>query len=334
MTAVTDQDHTEQAGNAVPGESGDGERPVEEPLPEAEAEVEVDAEVEPEGEDEHARVETVSGPESGPERDEEGNVSQDPGRAPADGHARVGAARARRDAGSGSPEPVDAAAPADDDSADAWDDGLIARRVTAETEQAAVMEARGHNAPPAAPLTYDGPLHSRLDALRELVGLSRARLDSRTLAEAGQVLDEAAARRRLSGQHTVVAIAGATGSGKSQLFNSLAGVAISETGVRRPPRRRRSRAVGATVRPVSSNGSASRPGCGGARCRVPSRRPNCAGSSWSTCPTTTRPRSSTASTWTGSWRSSTPSSGSSTPRSTPTRSCTSAICDPWRATRR
>ncbi len=70
--------------------------------------------------------------------------------------------------------------------------------------------------------------------LRELVGLSRTRLDSGTLAEAGRVLDEAAARRRLSGQHTVVAIAGATGSGKSQLFNSLAGVAISETGVRRP----------------------------------------------------------------------------------------------------
>ncbi|MFF0094339.1 GTP-binding protein [Streptomyces canus] len=236
MTAVTDQDHTEQAGNAVSGESGDaesdGQRPVEEPLPEAEAEIEV----EPEGEDGHARVETVSGPGSGPERDEEGNVSEAPGRTPADGHARAwaGRGRRRREAGSRSPEPVDTAVPADDDSADAWDDGLIARRVTAETEQAAVMEVRGHNAPPAAPLTYDGPLHSRLDALRELVGLSRARLDSRTLAEAGQVLDEAAARRRLSGQHTVVAIAGATGSGKSQLFNSLAGVAISETGVRRP----------------------------------------------------------------------------------------------------
>ncbi|MFD9436636.1 YfjP family GTPase [Streptomyces sp. NPDC060002] len=106
-------------------------------------------------------------------------------------------------------------------------------------EQAAVMETRvggggGGNALPSTPLTYDGPLWSRLDALRELVGLSRTRLDSRTLAEAGRVLDEAAARRRLSGQHTVVAIAGATGSGKSQLFNVLAGVNISETGVRRP----------------------------------------------------------------------------------------------------
>ncbi|MEV6752014.1 GTPase [Streptomyces sp. NPDC051214] len=81
---------------------------------------------------------------------------------------------------------------------------------------------------------YEGPLRARLDALRELVGLSRTRLDSATLAEAGRVLDEAAARRRLSGRHTVVAIAGATGSGKSTLFNALAGVTISDTGVRRP----------------------------------------------------------------------------------------------------
>jgi energy-coupling factor transporter ATP-binding protein EcfA2 len=105
----------------------------------------------------------------------------------------------------------------------------------AAAEQAsAALEPRVGRPRTVAPLAYDGSLRSRLDALRELVGLSRARLDSRTLAEAGRVLDEAAARRKLSGQHTVVAIAGATGSGKSQLFNALAGVTISETGVRRP----------------------------------------------------------------------------------------------------
>ncbi|KAB2972805.1 ATP-binding protein [Streptomyces sp. SS1-1] len=123
------------------------------------------------------------------------------------------------------------------DSSTPWDDGLIARRVneTTGTEQTAIMEPRVSVSPHAVtPLAYDGPLRSRLDALRELVGLSRARLDHRTLSEAGRVLDEAAARRRLSGQHTVVALAGATGSGKSQLFNALAGVTISETGVRRP----------------------------------------------------------------------------------------------------
>ncbi|WP_416979348.1 YfjP family GTPase [Streptomyces sp. T028] len=119
----------------------------------------------------------------------------------------------------------------------AWDDGLIARRVNegpAGEQAAPVKTVRAAGAPAPAPPVYDGPLRSRLDALRELVGLSRTRLDNRTLAEAGQVLDEAAARRKLSGQHTVVALAGATGSGKSQLFNVLAGVPISETGVRRP----------------------------------------------------------------------------------------------------
>ncbi|MFD3542062.1 GTPase [Streptomyces sp. NPDC058662] len=87
----------------------------------------------------------------------------------------------------------------------------------------------------APPLSPEGQaLRLRLDALRQLVGLSRTRLDGKTLAEAGRVLDEAAARRGLSPQHTVVAIAGATGSGKSTLFNALAGVQISETGLRRP----------------------------------------------------------------------------------------------------
>ncbi|WP_411977162.1 GTPase [Streptomyces solicathayae] len=81
---------------------------------------------------------------------------------------------------------------------------------------------------------YGGSLRVRLDALHELVGLSRARLETETLAEAGRVLDEATARQRLSSRHTVVAIAGATGSGKSTLFNALAGVPVSETGLRRP----------------------------------------------------------------------------------------------------
>ncbi|MFB7162733.1 GTPase [Streptomyces sp. NPDC056242] len=115
----------------------------------------------------------------------------------------------------------------------AWDDGLIARRAA----DSGVFDLE------AAPDPYahedelhgaDAELAARLDALRELVGLSRARVDGAALAEAGHVLDQAAARRRLSDRHTVVAIAGATGSGKSTLFNALAGVPLSETGLRRP----------------------------------------------------------------------------------------------------
>ncbi|MEU8831052.1 GTPase [Streptomyces sp900116325] len=125
-----------------------------------------------------------------------------------------------------------------------WDDGLIARRAAA-----AAKEPSGKSGPDPDPgreaasdvrpqveayVPSGSPLGPRLDALRELVGLSRARLDQATLAEAGRVLDEAAARQRLSSRHTVVAIAGASGSGKSTLFNSLAGAQISDTGLRRP----------------------------------------------------------------------------------------------------
>lgn len=139
-----------------------------------------------------------------------------------------------------------------------WDDGLIARRAAAadarsgdsgigdsRTEKSSTDSADSPAAgsPPdeddvrpqvEAYGPSDGPLPTRLDALRELVGLSRARLDRDTLAEAGRVLDEAAARQRLSSRHTVVAIAGATGSGKSTLFNALSGAQISDTGLRRP----------------------------------------------------------------------------------------------------
>ncbi|GGW28802.1 YfjP family GTPase [Streptomyces xantholiticus] len=131
---------------------------------------------------------------------------------------------------------------------DRWDDGLIARRADGRPETGGTggetADGEGDGPPEGSLLagddhlpiggTYCGPLRDRLNALRELLGLSQTRLDGKTLAEAGRVLDEAAARQRLSSRHTVVAIAGATGSGKSALFNALAGVRIAETGLRRP----------------------------------------------------------------------------------------------------
>lgn len=85
------------------------------------------------------------------------------------------------------------------------------------------------------------PLTVRVDALGELLGLSRTRISPDALAESGELLARIGERRRLSLDHTVVAVAGATGSGKSTLFNALAGLELSETGVRRPT----------TSRPVS-----------------------------------------------------------------------------------
>jgi GTP-binding protein EngB required for normal cell division len=54
------------------------------------------------------------------------------------------------------------------------------------------------------------------------------------LAEAEEVLGRAGDRMRMSSAHTVVVLAGGTGSGKSSLFNRLAGADFSAVGVTRP----------------------------------------------------------------------------------------------------
>ena len=135
---------------------------------------------------------------------------------------------------------------------------------------------------------------------------ARGRLDDDLLDEAEAVVDRAAARLRLSADHTVVAIAGATGSGKSSTFNALTGLELSAVGVRRPTtswatgvrlgRRRGDRRLldWLGIPPGTRPGSA----------RLDARhRPRGHGhstaSSCSTCPTTTRPRSPTTSRSTG-----------------------------------
>jgi GTP-binding protein EngB required for normal cell division len=77
-------------------------------------------------------------------------------------------------------------------------------------------------------------LVERLDALSTLTELGQEDLPEDLVARAGQLLDHAGARLRLSAEHTVVALAGGTGSGKSSLFNALCGLELSQTGVTRP----------------------------------------------------------------------------------------------------
>ncbi len=74
----------------------------------------------------------------------------------------------------------------------------------------------------------------RVDALQEAVTSGRGRLDDAALNDAQETVDRAQERLRLSGAHTVVALAGATGSGKSSLFNKLTGLDLAAVGVRRP----------------------------------------------------------------------------------------------------
>jgi GTP-binding protein EngB required for normal cell division len=77
------------------------------------------------------------------------------------------------------------------------------------------------------------PLADRLVALREAVEVAEGRLDVPEVGQARALLAKAGARAAL-GDATVVALAGATGSGKSTLFNALSGSEVSLPGVRRP----------------------------------------------------------------------------------------------------
>ena len=77
------------------------------------------------------------------------------------------------------------------------------------------------------------PLADRLAALREAVEIADGRLDVPEVGAARSLLAKAGAREAL-GDATVVALAGATGSGKSTLFNALSGSEVSTPGVRRP----------------------------------------------------------------------------------------------------
>ncbi|MFM6848222.1 MAG: GTPase [Terrabacter sp.] len=59
-------------------------------------------------------------------------------------------------------------------------------------------------------------------------------LDPTQVQAARRVVDKAVERLGIAGEHTVVALAGATGSGKSSLFNALVGADVATIGARRP----------------------------------------------------------------------------------------------------
>jgi GTP-binding protein EngB required for normal cell division len=82
-------------------------------------------------------------------------------------------------------------------------------------------------------------MSARLTALSRLVDIGWARrgqegFSEELLSEASDLLDRAGQRLMLSSNHTVVSLAGGTGSGKSSLFNQLAGADFSTVGVTRP----------------------------------------------------------------------------------------------------
>ncbi|HEX6855303.1 MAG TPA: GTPase [Streptosporangiaceae bacterium] len=105
--------------------------------------------------------------------------------------------------------------------------------------------------PRTGPPQFDGDLQPaaaghglarRLTALARLLQIGRARtgpdgFSAGLLDDTQRLLTQADQRLRLSGNHTVVALAGGTGSGKSALFNRLSGADFSPVGVTRPATR-------------------------------------------------------------------------------------------------
>ncbi|WP_235737852.1 GTPase [Nocardioides alcanivorans] len=77
-------------------------------------------------------------------------------------------------------------------------------------------------------------LGPRVAGLETAVGHARGRLDDELVESAEEMVERTLARLRLSAEHTVIAIAGATGSGKSSTFNAVTGLELSAVGVRRP----------------------------------------------------------------------------------------------------
>ena len=82
-------------------------------------------------------------------------------------------------------------------------------------------------------------LSERLTAVARLVQIGSARggtdgFSPELIDDAGALLARAGERLRLSAQHTVAVLAGGTGSGKSSLFNVLAGAQFSPAGPLRP----------------------------------------------------------------------------------------------------
>ncbi|WP_230209121.1 GTPase [Nostocoides sp. HKS02] len=77
-------------------------------------------------------------------------------------------------------------------------------------------------------------LKLRSRSLSDALVAGGAQLDRVRVAAAHEVVTKVSERTAKAGDHTVVALAGATGSGKSSLFNALVGAPVALVGARRP----------------------------------------------------------------------------------------------------
>ncbi len=94
--------------------------------------------------------------------------------------------------------------------------------------------AEHQTAPDGVPDLPATPLGEALADLERALDVGGDALDPAAAASARQVLQRARGRLVSDPGASVVALAGATGSGKSSLFNAVAGLSVATVGVRRP----------------------------------------------------------------------------------------------------
>ena len=77
-------------------------------------------------------------------------------------------------------------------------------------------------------------LAERVKSMGAAADLAAGRLDAAAVEEARRVVRQVDRRLAFAGDDTVIALAGATGSGKSSLFNAISGTRLAEPGLKRP----------------------------------------------------------------------------------------------------
>ena len=86
----------------------------------------------------------------------------------------------------------------------------------------------------ATPAVATSPFARSVASLKGAIGYGEGRVPETVLLDAAETLERLSQRRELSTEHTVIGFFGATGSGKSTLFNAIAGQNIALSAPTRP----------------------------------------------------------------------------------------------------
>ena len=86
----------------------------------------------------------------------------------------------------------------------------------------------------ATPTVATSPFARSVASLKDAISYGEGRVPETVLLDAAETLERLSQRRELSTEHTVIGFFGATGSGKSTLFNAIAGQNIALSAPTRP----------------------------------------------------------------------------------------------------